>query len=529
MQQIPKIIYVYWNDKELPPFIQKTLHTITHFNKDWEVKLFCYDDILKIDDLPKFVTHKSNLIHVQKDLVKFISDWLRLYLLYNHGGVYIDISCICFQNFSSIIDVNDDRLYGYDYPSDDITCMENWFLASPPKNEFVKKWLAETIIARNDDLKYSEKNYMFAPKLNHFLPYLNQHLAWKKINDGMTSQEKNKQYKLIAKAHSNDGPYFYVDMTKSSKQINIHRLLSLSHPPKNAPFAKLNQSHRSLLQYTTENIKNMQKYKNSYVLKILNMNNVNLHNQSRELQSKKINIEQIYFIHIPKTAGTSMEHIFYEKKGCIGSCFFNKLHKKDILNNTMYNNVSLWHIPLQYFKQSFINNIISNYTIFTIVRNPYERIISDFKFWIQFYDARQNIRRKLKHNEKYLLNQIEKIYDNNFVMDANNLNQFINSILKNNKYMTQLDGHHIPMYYYLTNNDNNIMSNVHILKHENLNDDFNDFIRKNNLQIPSNVARDYKTNVSKNTLSVQNINDKNVKLINKIYKKDFALFNYEKL
>ena len=95
--------------------------------------------------------------------------------------------------------------------------------------------------------------------------------------------------------------------------------------------------------------------------------------------------------------------------------------------------------------------------------------------------------------------------------------------------MTQLDGHHIPMYYYVTNNDNNIMSNVHILKHENLNDDFNDFIRKNNLQIPSNVARDYKTNVSKNTLSVQNINDKNVKLINKIYKNDFALFNYEKL
>lgn len=523
--KIPKVIYVYWNDKELPEFIQKTLQTIKKCNDDWKVKLFNYEDVLKIDNIPEFIKKKSNLVRVQNDNVKYVSDWLRLHLLYNYGGVYIDISCICFKNFSHIIDVNDDRLYGYNYPTNILTCMENWFLASPPKHTFVKKWLDETVIARNDNYKYAEENYKFALELNNMLPYLNQHLAWKKIDSELTETEKKTQYKLIDVANSKSGPYFYFN---STTRVNVHYLLSIIHPPKDVTFLKLNQSHRNAFITMTEDPKTMKKYKNSYVLKILDMNHKN-NNMSRQI-NEPTNIKQIYFIHIPKTAGTSIEHIFYEKGGCVSSCFFHKLQRNDILENKNYDNISLWHIPLQYFKQSFFNNIMSEYTLFTIVRNPYERIVSDFKFWIQFYNARHgNTKRKLSYIEKHLLKQIKTIYENNFTLDKQNLNAFINNVLDVDEYMTSLDGHLIPMYHYLVDKNGNNISNVDILKHENLNNDFNDFVKKHNINMPSDVTRKYKSNVSEKTLSISDISDENVRLINDIYKKDFERFDYEML
>lgn len=521
MHKIPKIIYVYWNEKELPELIQKTLQTIINSNKDWEVKLFNYDDVLKIDNLPSFIKTKSNLVRVQNDNIRYVSDWLRLHLLYNYGGVYIDISCICFKNFSHIIDVNDDKLYGYNYPSAILKCMENWFLAAPPKHKFVKKWLDETVIARNDNYKYAEENYKFSPELNYALPYLNQHLAWKKIDSKLSETERNKQYKLIDVANSQNGPYFYF---KSTAHTNIRYLLSITHPPKNVIFLKLNQPHRNALIKIMEDQKLMKKYKKSYVLKILGINN---HKMSRQL-NESTNIKQIYFIHIPKTAGTSIEHIFYEKGGCVSSCFFRKLQRNEILENKNYNNVSLWHIPLQYFKQKFFNDVVSKHILFTVVRNPYKRIVSDFKFWIQFYNARhKNIKRKLSYIEKHLLGQIKKIYENNFTLDKQNLNIFINNALSNDKYMISLDGHLIPMHYYLVDKNGDDISNVNILKHENLNNDFNDFIKKHNVDIPTNVTRTYKSNVSDNVLSINDINDENIRLINDIYKKDFDRFSYK--
>jgi hypothetical protein len=240
-------------------------------------------------------------------------------------------------------------------------------------------------------------------------------------------------------------------------------------------------------------------------------------------------IQKIFYIHIPKTSGSTMETIFYENSGCISTCFFRKLNN-EIVQNKKYKYLSLWHIPFQFLKKSFTNNIIQNYTIFAIVRNPYTRIISDFKFWIDFYNTRMNLN-NISQKDKFLLKEIKTIYNNNFSINKENLNIFINNVLNNKKNYTILDGHIIPQIEHIlikNNNKLNIFTND-ILKMENLNNDFNNFIKKYNLNIPLNITKTTKINITSNKLTIKDLNQNSINLINKFYHYDFKFFNYEKL
>lgn len=243
------------------------------------------------------------------------------------------------------------------------------------------------------------------------------------------------------------------------------------------------------------------------------------------------NIKDIYFIHIPKTAGTSLEDIFYNNGGCIGTCYFNK-HKynNSIVKNRKYKYISLHHIPLQFIKESFVTNIIDNYTIFCVVRNPYERIISDFKFWIEFHNQRKG-KQNLKKNEYFLLKQIKKLYQNDYNINPQNLNKFIKNILNHKDLYTLLDGHFIPMMEYILIKKNNTLSVLpqNILKMENLNKDFNNFIKQYNLNIPLNIINKKKHNITSTKLSIKDLDKQSLNLINNIYANDFKFLKYKLL
>jgi len=225
--------------------------------------VYSYDDVLDIKNIPESIYKTSNLQRIQNVLMKYVSDWLRLYLLYTQGGVYIDISCVGVKNFTTILDMDSDNLQGYNYPYDNFSCMENWFLASPPHNPFVKRWLDETIIAHVNPTEYAEKNVHFAPELNKalLLPYLVQHLAWTKV-----AHEISGGYTLLGNAI--DGPFFF--MHKSDpKQTNLYQLLSLRSFPPNVAFIKLNQNNRLSIISMVNDKKTIEKYNKSRLLQLL--------------------------------------------------------------------------------------------------------------------------------------------------------------------------------------------------------------------------------------------------------------------
>ena len=83
------------------------------------------------------------------------------------------------------------------------------------------------------------------------------------------------------------------------------------------------------------------------------------------------------------------------------------------------------------------------------------------------------------------------------------------------------DGHHLPQNTYVTNGNGILIPSIKIFKTENLNND-NEIINKK-LGVNINVKR---KGVNKDYSKY--LNKKSINLINKVYAKDFILFNYKK-
>jgi hypothetical protein len=207
----------------------------------------------------------------------------------------------------------------------------------------------------------------------------------------------------------------------------------------------------------------------------------------------KNNDINVLFMHIPKTGGSSVELYFSSKFNIPlnNKSLYLYIEDELLLNKNIRINSSLQHITYnQIVEYSKIFNInFDNIKIITIVRNPYERFISDLFF--------------------YKLIKIDTTTEEVF--------NLINEYVVSEKY----DNHNIPQYKFITNNNEEIIKNIHILKTESLTNDmhnlgYNDF----------NIFE----NTNPNKLNYYNyLNNETIEFINKFYHLDFILFNYDKI
>jgi hypothetical protein len=136
------------------------------------------------------------------------------------------------------------------------------------------------------------------------------------------------------------------------------------------------------------------------------------------------------FIHIPKTSGTNLTKIFPDERSIkydgnelwdlflSDNCdYFSALEKYGIPKIN-----AIQHAPVHFWEK---NNIIdNNYKIFTIVRNPYTRIVSlynEIKRWVKKIDF---------SFEKFILNEkinnfFKLIFHDQFSINTNQLDFFI--------------------------------------------------------------------------------------------------------
>lgn len=261
---------------------------------------------------------------------------------------------------------------------------------------------------------------------------------------------------------------------------------------------------------------------------------------SEKKKSKKLvrTISKIpLFIHIPKTAGSSIEEILYlnNYKESRPQKVLKKYRHLDILKKEYQylNYVSKHHLPLSVYKTSLENQIKNNYHLFAVVRNPYERIISDFRFWVsQFYPqhhySSHNQFRKLSLKIKEIIPDLK--------VNSENLNSFVHYVLGDEHYnFSLLDGHLIPMHEYTHKpikhtKKRKYISFCQILKFEKLDQDLNKFIKRLHLNIPLNSTRTTVHNKSKGQkLTPQELDTESLDLIKKRYSLDFKLFGYSYL
>jgi len=182
----------------------------------------------------------------------------------------------------------------------------------------------------------------------------------------------------------------------------------------------------------------------------------------------------LLFIHIPKTGGSSIEKAF----NVFGNNEFWGTTEKCIDGINM---------APQHYTPEVLKDILgkeyNSYLKFTFVRNPYARIISEYKY----------------------KNKIDFVY-------KKNLNEWIP------KYLAKIDtDHKLPQSVFVD-------ETVDFVGHtESLEDDLNKFLSK--ICITIKLSHDNKT-IGNSLISSHLINKSNLQLINKVYEQDFQRFGY---
>jgi len=207
----------------------------------------------------------------------------------------------------------------------------------------------------------------------------------------------------------------------------------------------------------------------------------------------KNNNVNLLFIHIPKTGGSSVEEYFSSKFNIPlnTKSLYMFIDNQTKLNENMVINSSLQHITYnQMVKYNKVFNIdFNNIKIMTIVRNPYERIISDLFFYKKI---------NISTSKEEVFNII-----NEYVLSDN------------------YDNHNIPQHLFLQDNNKELISNIHILKTENLTTDMKN-LGYNDFNLFSNA--------NPNKINYYNyLDNKSIKIINDFYHFDFLLFSYCKI
>jgi hypothetical protein len=215
----------------------------------------------------------------------------------------------------------------------------------------------------------------------------------------------------------------------------------------------------------------------------------------------KTNEINIYYIHVPKTGGMSIEKYFYEKFG------IEKSHKNGYGYN--YPNVNfellfgnkhtLQHIPYLTIIErgrDLFNLDLNNIVFLATVRNPYHRIVSDLFFFVQYTGI--NINSTKEDVETSIFN-------------------YLNDTTWN------YDNHRMPQYQLLVDSECNIPKNMVILKMENLTEEMHG-IGFSDFNFTENTNR---TGVKINYMSL--LTDRSIELINNYYYEDFERFGYIRL
>ncbi len=193
--------------------------------------------------------------------------------------------------------------------------------------------------------------------------------------------------------------------------------------------------------------------------------------------SRKDIPQPFIFIHIPKTGGSSIEHIL-QSSGSVEKTYSHK---------------GIRYI-LQILKQH--KDDIKNYCVFTFVRNPWEKILSSFYF--------------LKTYRK-------KVYD-----DKYDFTNYIKNVICVKK-SRNIDKIHQIRFLTHNNQENGNVIVPNIYRFENLQQDWKIIQNKLSLITKMNLSHKFKT-LHKHYSTYYTEKTKN--LISERFKKDIELFSY---
>lgn len=134
---IPKIIHLCWlSGDEYPDSIRKCLDSWHEHLPDYEIWLW---------DTKRFDIHSTRWTEQAYESKKyaFAADYIRLYALYNYGGIYMDSDVLVYKSFNDLLQLP------YFIGEDAVHCFEPAIIGSEPHQEWIK-----VVLDRYDGLEF---------------------------------------------------------------------------------------------------------------------------------------------------------------------------------------------------------------------------------------------------------------------------------------------------------------------------------------------------------------------------------------
>jgi hypothetical protein len=141
---IPKIIWTYWDDVEMSPVVKYCIDTWKIHNPTYKIV------VLNKANLREFVSVDIDRLKHSHDSPARYSDFVRLCVLADHGGIWMDASTLCNAplDWANTLQTQKNvEFVGYhlaDYTVDASSpVIESYFLACISKSWFMQAWKAE--------------------------------------------------------------------------------------------------------------------------------------------------------------------------------------------------------------------------------------------------------------------------------------------------------------------------------------------------------------------------------------------------
>lgn len=192
---------------------------------------------------------------------------------------------------------------------------------------------------------------------------------------------------------------------------------------------------------------------------------------------KPFDEKKAIFIHLPKCAGVSV-------------------------NKTLFGNLAGGHLTYREYQIIMGDNVLTDYFVFTFVRNPWERVVSAYHF--------------LKRGG---FNERDKVWAEQNIYQFNDFNDFVkNWLCTNNVWQKH---HFTPQYHYLLDNRGKLQIDF-VGRLENIHNDFKKVTSYLNVNKTLPV-----TNQSNHKCYQSYYDEESKHIVAKLYAKDIALFGYE--
>lgn len=131
---IPKIIWTYWHDKDhMPETVKKCIDSWKRHCPDYDIRIL----------------GDSDTIHFKhsNDFIQRHADFVRLDVLNEHGGVWLDASVFLNSPIDWIHEDPSVDFAGYEFRRHTLKpewpYIENWFMAVPKGSRFIREWYEE--------------------------------------------------------------------------------------------------------------------------------------------------------------------------------------------------------------------------------------------------------------------------------------------------------------------------------------------------------------------------------------------------